>query len=662
MVDWTFGPSSWSVPSGWSLVGPNNGGFFPSYYVYTAPSAAPAPAPAGSPVATSTGVNPVEASYSLYGHTVPLSVLGRARIGGEIVSGPYIANGLASFGISFGFPADPTGTRTLREIAFDSQVVWDITNGFHTEAFTYRFYQGTYTQAADALETAHFGSNAIAYRPQMILFFENLPLANTKFGKIPYVAAVIQDGTGADVNLGEAFRRLAYSPWVGYTSSQFDTIGITDGLVNGGLIIAQDAEFLATIQHFGRFYPSWDILQTDKLRIVDRGATTSADINLDKTRLMGQIFISRQEPNSVPRKLELSTIDPDADYTIVPATAQRPLAPVAVTTSVATEAVYLPAVMDSPTRTAIVTFAKYHEEWARKKISGTAMMYGLQIEPGDLVAIINLGADFNNEVFRVIETLHGANYSVEFTAESILRCTIGLNDPHLSNVKLLLGFEGTNGSTTIVDESPAAHGFATPHNTAQISTAQFKFGASSYVGDGVGATRITYPDSLDWQLSAANSDQFTVEAFIRPNVTNNVDRGLLWQGFSVGSLAWAFGTTPGGSNGELVFSGSTTGAAFDWTAISSGITWVAGQWYHVAADKDSSGKLRVYRDGIMVASSTPADSSMNNSTEILAIGGDTAGGTRSWNGYMDEVRITKGYARYASDGGYTVPTEAFPRI
>src|SRR6185369_11213296 len=172
-------------------------------------------------------------------------------------------------------------------------------------AFTYRFYGGTLIQAADALETLHFGANAVAYRPQMLLAFENLPLANTKFGKVPYVAAVIGDATGDDVNYGEAFQRLAYSPWVGYTSAQFETTGITDGLVSGGLIFAQDTEFLRAIQQFGRFYPSWDILQTDKLRIVDR-ATVTADITLNKTRLMDKVVITRQEPNSVAAILELS--------------------------------------------------------------------------------------------------------------------------------------------------------------------------------------------------------------------------------------------------------------------------------------------------------------------------------------------------------------------
>lgn len=415
--------TSWLNLSGFKYVFING-----SYGVYQggSPSAPAAPSsPGPAVVATSTGVSPVETQYSLYGHTVPLSVFGVGRIGGEIISGPWIENGLASFIISFGVPADPTGTRTLREIAFDSEVVWDSNNGFSTESFTYRFYGGTLTQGADALETAHFGADAVAYRPQILIAFENLPLANTKFGKIPYVAAVIADAHGDDVNLGEAFERLAYSPWVGFTSDQFETVGITDGLVSGGLIIADQTDFLSLIQSFGRFYPKWNILQTDKLRIVDRGDTVTPDIVLDSSKMTGEVTLSRQEPNSVPSVLELSTIDPDADYTIVPSRAQSPRQPVAVTTSITTDAAYLPVIMDSSTRIALVTYAKHHEDRARKQIAATAMLAGLQIEPGDLMGIANLSPDFpGGETFRVLETLHGANYVVEITAESILQCTV----------------------------------------------------------------------------------------------------------------------------------------------------------------------------------------------------------------------------------------------
>ena len=42
-------------------------------------------------------------------------------------------------------------------------------------------------------------------------------------------------------------------------------------------------------------------------------------------------------------------------------------------------------------------------------------------------------------------------------------------------------------------------------------------------------------------------------------------------------------------------------------------------------------------------------------------GGNSDNAFYFFNGNMDEIRITKGLARYASDSGYTVATQSFPR-
>lgn len=606
-------------------------------------------------VSTSTGVNPTETSYALYGHIIPLSVFGKGRIGGEIISGPWIANGLASFIISFGVPADPSGTRDLREIAFDSEVVWTAAGGFSTEAFTYRFYGGSLSQAADTLETVHFGADAVAYRPQILLAFSDLPIANTKFKKVPYVSAVIGDATGDDVNLGEAFERLAYSPWVGYTSSQFETINVTDGLVGGGLIIAQQTEFLSLIQQFGRFYPTWDILQTDKLRIVDRGAVVVPDIILNTERLIGGVTVTRAGPDTIKKNLELSTIDPDADYTIVPSRSQRPHDPVPVTTSIGTDTAYLPAIMDSSTRVATVTLAKYHEEQTRKTISGTTMAYGYEIEPGALVQIQSLGDDFHNETFKVVESLHGINYTVEFTAAAIINCDI--TDSHFSSVVLLMGFEGADGSQSapgFTDESPHEHGTASVSN-GEIDAGNFQFGLSSLLVPNAN-TVIIYPSSADWLLSSANSDEFTIEGWVALNGFTNPYGCIV--GWGLLGMVWDFGVLP---SNELRFEFVTPGSVVV-DVISSGAALTTGVWYHLAVDKDAAGKIRLYKNGVMIGSATPADSAMLNDTNELTIGGAGLLGGAWLNGWLDEIRITKGVARYASDAGFSVPTAAYPRI
>jgi hypothetical protein len=676
MPDFFVAPADWGINNGMGA------GVYSTYtggvpalqggYIYWGPAQTSASSgPGAAATAASTGVNPTETQYALYGHIVPLLVLGRARVGGDIISGPTVSGGAASGINSFGVQADPTRILTLTQIAFDSEVVWEgncvgsasgpatpDSGGFRVEPFTCRFYTGSLTQSADSMETAAYGTDAVAYRGQVLLAIENLPLANTKFTRYPYISCVFVDQDGQDLNFGEAFERLAYSPYTGLTTDQFETSGITDGVPDGAFVLAQDTEFLQLAQQFQRFYPNWDILQTDKLRIVDRGSTTLADINLDTSRLTGSIMTTRQGTDTVKKDLELSTIDPDADYTIVPSTAKRPTQPVTVTTSVGKDAAYLPVVMDSPTRTSIVTFAKYHEEVARKTVAGTAMAYGLEIEPGALLGIRDLGDDFNNETFKVLETTHGTNYTVEFIAAAILGCTIPNADPYLQYVVLLMGYATYN------DESPhhwgaAQYGSANGMGSgALLSSSQAKFGSTSLSLNGSSAIRFINTNPTELPLMTFGSNHFTVEAFIYPNsVTGTqfiVDR---WDGFlGLPTLSWVMYL----DNNVLSLNISTTGT--DNIAIVAGGSVVLHAWQHVAVDYDGT-TYRAYIGGVCVGATTATNTIYDPgpTTPQLAIG-SIHDNTGFWySGFVDELRITNGAARYATNGSFPVPSARFPR-
>ncbi|MBY5849685.1 LamG domain-containing protein [Rhizobium ruizarguesonis] len=227
--------------------------------------------------------------------------------------------------------------------------------------------------------------------------------------------------------------------------------------------------------------------------------------------------------------------------------------------------------------------------------------------------------------------------------------TYGVIDPNFSSVKLLLGFEGTDGATTTTDESSAPHTM-TFNGNAQIDTAQKKFGASSLLVDGTGDF-LTSVDSADWDFG---SGQFTVEMFIRQN-TDKTNIGFVGQwSATTGSQAWFLFLDSGTLRFRFVNSGGTTrdtGAAWNPTT---------GVWYHLAADRDATGKVRTYVDGVMHASATWNETIRNTAVD-LSIGRVTGFATYDLDGWIDELRITKGVARYASDGGFTVPTAAFPR-
>lgn len=251
----------------------------------------------------------------------------------------------------------------------------------------------------------------------------------------------------------------------------------------------------------------------------------------------------------------------------------------------------------------------------------------------------------------------GEIYMVEFTATTILKCEVA--DAFWDHVVLLMGFEGANGSQGapgFTDESSRAHGTADVPATSHIDTSDFKFGASSLRSDGNGWAAL-YGPSSDWALSAANSDQFTIECWVKFSEIRAFLNAIVANSFV--DRNWYFGVT---AASELTFGYKQGISGADVAINSTGATVTTATWYFLAVDKDASGKIRLYRNGVMIGSATPADSSFEASDSAgLDIGSTGFTGGFTANGWIDELRITKGIARYASDSGFSVPTSAFPR-
>jgi Concanavalin A-like lectin/glucanases superfamily len=230
----------------------------------------------------------------------------------------------------------------------------------------------------------------------------------------------------------------------------------------------------------------------------------------------------------------------------------------------------------------------------------------------------------------------------------------GATDPYLSNVKLLLGFEGVDAAVSgpgMTDESSAAHGTATVAGTAQIDTAQSKFNTASLLLNG-STDKISFPDSADWELTG----QFTIEMFLRINSFPSSTNVILSHGASSINYGWFLSV----SNVGLLrfrFDDNADGVALHDIAQTIA-QMTTGVWYHIAVDRDAANTLRLYVDGVMRATKVSATgSSFNAAAPLIAGRFDIF----PFNGWIDELRITQGAARYASDAGFAVPTAAFPR-
>lgn len=203
-------------------------------------------------------------------------------------------------------------------------------------------------------------------------------------------------------------------------------------------------------------------------------------------------------------------------------------------------------------------------------------------------------------------------------------------------VSLLLHGDGSNGSTTITDSSPAPK-IVTAFGNAQISTAQSKFGGSSIAFDGTG-DYLTIPSSNDF---AIGTQDFTIE-------------GWVWVPSSPASFPQLFsiqGTDALFVNfrGGLILGLTDTG-----TVYATSPATPASEWFHFAVTRTNS-LARVFVNGISGSAGACTQSFGAISQTGAAIGLSNTG---TFNGYIDDLRVTKGVARYTAN--FTPPTAPFP--
>lgn len=169
-----------------------------------------------------------------------------------------------------------------------------------------------------------------------------------------------------------------------------------------------------------------------------------------------------------------------------------------------------------------------------------------------------------------------------------------------------------------------------------------------------GASSVYFDGSGDYLVSRGNtillgSGNFTVEFWVYFNAVNNSTVKYLYD-FRTASATSASFLAQEASNAWTYWNGAGSSV----TTGLSGSTFATGQWYHVAITR-SSNVLYCFVNGTKV-SSDPADSS-NYASATMTLGARYSG-SDGLNGYIDDVRLTAGVARYTSN--FTPPTQAFP--
>jgi hypothetical protein len=159
-----------------------------------------------------------------------------------------------------------------------------------------------------------------------------------------------------------------------------------------------------------------------------------------------------------------------------------------------------------------------------------------------------------------------------------------------------------------------------------------------------------------WREELYLPADFTIECWLNTD-TVSVGEGYILShsaGWAIGWPSWSLFRT-GTSLYFSSYSSDTSTAAL--VNIPFG-NIEANKWYHVAITREGN-NWRTFVNGVLMTTTVKAGVPYRDTSKGFSIGGDTAGYIdRFFEGHIDEIRITKGSARYTAT--FTPPARAFP--
>lgn len=265
----------------------------------------------------------------------------------------------------------------------------------------------------------------------------------------------------------------------------------------------------------------------------------------------------------------------------------------------------------------------------------------LYATPGTL-GIGSIGADVTNcwkgwiDGVRIIKGK--ALYITDFTPPSAELPET--SDTYYNSTSLLLHGNGTNGSTTFIDSS-SSNKTVSYTGTIQISTTKKIYGSGSIYKGTTGANYLSV--SSDTSLNMGTGD-FTWECWVYPTALANWSF-ILTKSSDTSFLALSMGFM---ANGSLIINMGSADGVTPGTDLGS---IKVNQWQHYAVTRQGT-TCRVFIDGIKKFTWTNS-SDLTNSIPFRVGYHENA---TAFTGYIDDIRITKGVARYTE--GFTLPTTA----
>lgn len=267
------------------------------------------------------------------------------------------------------------------------------------------------------------------------------------------------------------------------------------------------------------------------------------------------------------------------------------------------------------------------------------------------------GAGFNLDGAGVIFLIAQTAADPDVTSQGQIWCEGVPGDPLWGEVELLADMDGSDGATSYTEVSVNVAN-ATFFGTAQLDTAQFNSGVSSLLLDG-NSDWITFPDIAAYDFG---TQSWTIEGFVRFNTLPPLQAStgpgfVLYDSRKGGSAYVQYGIIQDAFGFRVRLVGQDWGAEVG--TISGGIS--TGVWYHWAVTRDVGGdnNIRAYFNGLYEVADfgvSPADLGNPDAPIIIGCRDST---DAFMDGWIDDVRMTVGTARYSGTGAYSVPTTPY---
>ena len=217
-----------------------------------------------------------------------------------------------------------------------------------------------------------------------------------------------------------------------------------------------------------------------------------------------------------------------------------------------------------------------------------------------------------------------------------------------ATVSSLLRFDGTDGSTTFTDASGKVW---TPTTGVVINAANKKYGTGCgnfpYITDTNGYITTPYSDDF-----AFGSGDFTIQFWVKWISTTSFYGPVICLDSIGGTRGWRFLKTDTSNCIEFAIDTSVSSYVLD-----DPTTVPTSAYAHFAVVRDGS-TLRMYRDGVQVASTTISGSA--NAPNVPCVIGALWAISAPVNNhrlyaYLDDLKVTKGYCEYPGGTSFTPP-------